>query len=179
MQPYMWPVGQPSGWGQAQRLNLRTDLRRQCIEGTADLADLDPRQDAHGAEVMAMQRLRETAQDRLVGVGRDAVDDQLVARDAECEGRAILEQPFCALGHTGGCGFKGGMPDRVYGVLMKRDRELDEKRAQLPRKNNPVPSGNRFGHVLSSIGRRSNIGRPVRRLAHEIDQLTAYDGRSH
>jgi hypothetical protein len=36
---------------------------------------------------------------------------------------------------------------------VKRDRELDEKCAQLARQNDPLRFGDRFGHVPSSIGK--------------------------
>ena len=93
VQPDVRPACQPP------RAISRRAVARRCststassANGAAHLSAVHAWQDADRAEVMHVQRFRETTQDRLVRVGGDAVDDQLVARDAEGDRRTILEQ---------------------------------------------------------------------------------------
>ena len=100
----------------------RSRLFRQRAQRGREFVGVDARKDADRSEVMPVELLGEAAQDRLVRVGGDAVDDQLVARDAKRKGGTILEQPLGTLGHTGGGGTERGMPGGVHRVLVERDR---------------------------------------------------------
>ena len=97
--------------------------------------------------MMTMQVLCETTEDRLITISRHPVDDQLVAGHAERDRRPSIEQPLRALGKPFGGRSERGVPGRVHGVLVKRDRKLDQKLAQIACKNDPVGLGNGFGHL--------------------------------
>ena len=75
---------------QAERRAV-ADLFGQCQQCAADLVGFDARQNADRAEVMVVQRLGQPTQNRVVRVGGDAIDDELVTRHAERQRRAILE----------------------------------------------------------------------------------------
>ena len=147
MQAQMWPIGQLSRRRQAERSLLRVLLLGQRVQRGRDLIGIDARQNADRAEMMSMQVLCETAEDRLIGISRDAVDDQLVAGHAERDRGPAVEQPLRAFSEP----FRGraerGVPGRIHGVLVERNRKLDQKFAQIASKNDPVGLGNGFGHV--------------------------------
>ena len=65
-----------------------------------------------------MEGVGQTTQDRLVGVGGNALDHQLVPRDAECERLAILEDAFGAPKDSCDSGLERRMPVRVDRVVM-------------------------------------------------------------
>ena len=67
-------------------------LGRQRMERLAQLLRLHAAHDADGADVMAVQGVRETPQHRLIGIRRHAVDDQLAARDAERDLRTVFKE---------------------------------------------------------------------------------------
>ena len=66
-----------------RRTASASDVHRQRTESPMNLACGDAVQDGHRAELTLVQCFRETTQDRLIGIGGDTVDDQLVAGDAK------------------------------------------------------------------------------------------------
>ena len=80
---------------------------------------------------MLMQRFGEPAQDGLVWIGGDAVDDQLVAGDAERQRRAIVKEAFRHGREPRGGRLERGVSTRIDGVLVQRDRQFHQKRGQF------------------------------------------------
>jgi len=101
----------------------------------ADFLRLDAAADADGADVMPVEPFRQSPQDGLIGVGRDAFDDQLTPGHAEGDHRPVLEQPIGTTNDVLDRRPKGRMPAWVHRVSMKRDGQLDEKVAELTRQN--------------------------------------------
>jgi hypothetical protein len=87
---------------------------------------------------MPVERFGQTAQDRLVGIGRGAVDDELPARHPEDERGTRLEEQLGPARDAGDCGPQRRVPARIHGVLLDRDRQLDEELAQIARKGDAL-----------------------------------------
>ena len=98
MQTQMWPIGQLSRTREAEWALLGVVFLGQRVQRGRDLIGLDARQDADRTEMMAMEVLCQTTKDRLIGIGGDAVDDQLIARHAERDCGPTFEQPLGAFG---------------------------------------------------------------------------------
>jgi len=65
--------------------------------------------------------------------GRDALDHQLLPCDAERECGAVFEQEPGAPGHARRRRRERWMTLRIHGVLVERDRELDQEVRQVAR----------------------------------------------
>jgi hypothetical protein len=121
MQTQMWPIGQLSGRRKAEWPPSGVVLLGEGVQRGRDLIGFDARQNADRAEVMSMEVLCQAAEDGLIGIGGDAVDDQLIARHAERDRRPAFEQPFGACRQA----FRGrserGVAGRIHGVLVKRN----------------------------------------------------------
>ncbi len=97
MQPEMRPVLRQRR-AQADGA-LAIGISREEAQGAADFGDVDAVDEADGTEMMAMQAFGEPPQQRLIGIGRIAFDDQLTPGDAKGDERAIDQQPRGAPGH--------------------------------------------------------------------------------
>jgi hypothetical protein len=75
------------------------------------------------------------SQHGLIGVGRDAVHDQLAARNTKGNDRSVLEQPAGTIDDRINNRAERGMPARVHRIPMERDGQLDEELTQLTRQN--------------------------------------------
>ena len=118
--------------------------RRQCVR------DFDSRgslRELHGPEMMPMQTLREIAQHWVVLVCRHSLDDQLLARDAQRERSADLQQRVHATSDARGCTFEQRMPGRINRVLVQSDRKLDQKiRKFLRQRGGGFPNRRKAAH---------------------------------
>ena len=121
-------------------------LAGQRPQGNAHFLRLQAAQHADGAEMMAVQPLGEPAQHRVLGVGRDAFDDQLLPRHAERDQIAVAEQALDVPGDASGRGPEGRMPLRVHRVLVQRDGQLDEELGEVARRGGPRPRRDGVGH---------------------------------
>ena len=92
MQPDVLPGGEPRGVAQAERLAGTVRFDRQRAQHVGHFPRLDAAVERDRAEMVAMQPVRQLAQHRMPGIGGDAFDHQLVARDTEGHGGAVLEQ---------------------------------------------------------------------------------------
>jgi len=88
----------------------------------------------HGAEMVAMQTTGELGKEGVLCVGGDTFDDELLARHAQRERRAFLEQVLGTPGHPRRGGRERGVPLRIHRVLVQRDGQLDKEVGQLSRK---------------------------------------------
>ena len=121
MQTQMWPVGQLSRRRKAEWHLLGVVFLGQGVQRGRDLIGLDARQDADRTEMMAMEILCQTTEDGLIGIGGDAVDDQLIARHAERDRRPVFQQPLGACRQPFGGRSERGVSGRIHGVLVKRN----------------------------------------------------------
>src|SRR6185503_5271012 len=83
MQAHILPRAQPLEWPQSQRLSGALRVDGQGAEQFCDFVDAQTALERHCAEMMAMQPPREIGEQRMLGIGRDALDYELVARDPE------------------------------------------------------------------------------------------------
>ena len=94
---------------------------------------VDAWQDADRTEMMLMQGFGESTQDRLAGIGGDAVDDQLMTRDAKGERRPALQEPRRQFGEPQRRPARatGGRADRwrASGARSRTPRERSSARA--------------------------------------------------
>ena len=78
-----------------------------------------------------MEPSRELREDRMLGVGGDTLDHQLMVGDAEGQRGAIAKQVARAASHRGGGGRERGMALGVHGVLVQGNGQLDEEFTEL------------------------------------------------
>ena len=126
---------QPGSCPPAERQRaVAIGLTRQRAQRDADFGRLQAAQQAHGAEMMAMQPFGEPPQHGLLRVGRHALDDQLMPRDAERDQGAVAHQalgmPRDGLGRRS----ERGVPLRVHRVPVQRDGQLDEEIREVARR---------------------------------------------
>ncbi len=113
----------------------------QCTERLAKFQGVDAGHDADRADVMLVQRVRETTKDGLIGIGRDTIDDQLAARNAEGDVPTIRKELFAAPEDRFNGRNEGRVSGRVHRLAMQGDRELDEELVQVTRQRSPLGSG--------------------------------------
>jgi hypothetical protein len=102
-------------------------------EPSQRLVDFDSREAAKkgdGAYLVAIERLRQAAQQRLRSVGGHTVDDELTPGDAERELRAIIEQMRDVRDQRCDRRLERGMTHRVHPVLVQCDGKLDQELAR-------------------------------------------------
>src|SRR6185436_17428605 len=80
---------------------------------------------------MPMQSLGQPTQDRLVGIRRDAVDDQLSSGDAEYERRSLVKQTSDAAGEASNRRGERRVTPRIHRMLLYCNRQFDQELAQL------------------------------------------------
>jgi hypothetical protein len=85
--------------------------------------------------MVAMQATGELGEEGVLGIGGDAFDDELLAGDAEGEGRTLFEEVLGPAGDTRGRRTQRRMPFRIHRVLVEGNRELNEKIGQLSRES--------------------------------------------
>ena len=83
------------------------------------------------AQMMAMESPREIAQKGVLGIGCNALDDEPVPGNPECQAATLLEQPFEPYCHALGSRPQRRVAAGVHGVLVECDGKLDEKIGQL------------------------------------------------
>ena len=115
---------------------------------------------------------------RVRGVGRDALDDELLAGDAYREHGARDEQRAETARHRLDGRIEEGVAGRIDRVLVERDRELDEEVRQLARQRRGA--GGRLARAtrrsVPREGRRRRRNRRRSRL--RIGHGSASSGRS-
>ena len=126
----MWPLEHPVGAGHSER-TVAIDFGRQRAQRESHFIGLQAPRQADGAEVMAVEPLGQAAEDRMIGVGRDAVDDQLAQSDSEHQDRPRLEQPPGSTRDGGGGGLQRRVPARVHCMLLHGNGELHQEFAQV------------------------------------------------
>jgi hypothetical protein len=119
----------------------RSDLvgfLRKGAERLAHFDDLDAAQDGDRTELMPIQPLRQPAENRLCRIRGYPFDDELTPRDAKGDLRPVGQQ-------TGRAGYNGRsrrlqrrMAVRIHRVLVKSDRELDQKLAERARESDLI-----------------------------------------
>ncbi len=133
MQPQVRPGELRDGLLQTERpVYLR--LSGEGLQRRTEFAWIEPAQDGDGAEMVTMQALGQPAKHRLGLVGGDPLDDELTARHAERDLRAVEEQRRCPRDHRLGRGPEGWMPIGIHAELVERDGELDQELAVFPGK---------------------------------------------
>jgi hypothetical protein len=100
-----------------------------------ELLRLHASSDADSADVMAVESFGQPPEHGLIGVGCDAVHDQLASRNAKGDHRSVLEQAVGTMDDRIDNGAERGMSARIHRISMKRHGQLDEKLAQRTRQN--------------------------------------------
>ncbi len=127
MQPDVLPGAQPLRGTETERLTRALRLDRERTEHIGNLRRADTPVESHGAEMVAVQAPRELGQQRVLGIGSDALDHELLPRYAQREGGPLLQELLGPTRHARGRGSEGGMALRIHGMFVERDRQLDEK----------------------------------------------------
>src|SRR5687768_3268426 len=91
MEPHVRPLTEPPGRLETEWVDALAGFEGKQTDSAADFAALDAGQDADRAEAVLVKDFSESAQDGLVGVRRDAIDDQLMPGDAKGEHRSVVE----------------------------------------------------------------------------------------
>ena len=151
MQPQVRPCETRVDAAQAERPVL-FGIEGQRLQRLADLRRVHAAKERDRAEMMSMEPFGESSEDRLCGIGRNALDDELTARDTKGHLRPIDEQVRRARRDGLSRRFERRVPVRVHAVLVQRDREFDQEIAVLPRQRSAVGTG--------------CVGHPVRRVVH-------------
>ena len=133
MQTNVLPGTQPLWRAETEGFTSALCLDRQRLQHIRDFAGTEAAMKCDGAEMMAVQAAGELGEQRVLRIGRHTLDDELVARHAQGQGGALLEEMLGAARDPRGSGRQRRMPLRIHGVFMERDRELDEKVGQLSR----------------------------------------------
>jgi hypothetical protein len=74
--------------------------------------------DTDRTQVMAMQFFGEPPKDRVLGIGRNTLDDELPTCDTECERRAVFQQALGAPHHRVHCRTEGRVAIGVHRVSL-------------------------------------------------------------
>ena len=155
------PGAQPLRRAQPERLPAALRVHGQRLEDARHLAGLDAAPEGDGAEVVTVQPGGELGQHRVLRIGGDALDHQLLPRDAERECGAVFEQEPGAPGHARGRRRQRGMALRIHGVLVQRDRKLDQEVREVARQRRALTRGGRHeakdtrtGNKLDAQARR-------------------------
>ena len=97
-----------------------------------------------------MQALGEAPQDRLLRIGGDAFDDELVPGHAQRDALAAFKQPFGTAHDGSRRRLKRRMSGRIHRVLVQGDRQIDEELAELARQRGPFRTGCGVAHTLGA-----------------------------
>jgi len=87
-----------------------------------------------------VQSLSQAPQDRLGGISRDTLDDELMPRDAERNRRPILHNSSGLPDHGCRGGRKGWMALGIHDELVQGNREFDQEVAERTRQREPCGS---------------------------------------
>ena len=128
--------------------------RRQRTQRGADLFGLHAARETDGSKVVPVQPLGQATQDRLVGIGGDPLDNQLLTRDAEGKRCAILQQPVRAKGHRRRGWPERWMTARVHCVFVQRYRQLDQEFPEIARQRDTFGLGGRVVHCVEDSIKR-------------------------
>ena len=135
MQSHVVPCAQLLRSAEPERLPGAFRVDRERLEHIHDFAHPQPAVERDGAKVVAMQPSRELRQQRVLRIGRDALDDELLASHTQRQRRALFEQMFGSAGGGRGGGGERRVALRVHRVLVEGNRELDQKIGQLSRES--------------------------------------------
>jgi hypothetical protein len=121
VQPYVGPLGHQS----ARKAGRSTPLGfgGQNADRFAQLVRLDPSHDADRTQVMTMQFFCETPEDRVFGIGGNALDDDLSASHAERKRRTVFEQMPGPTQYSINRRSEGWVTVRVHRMPLERDRQ--------------------------------------------------------
>ena len=109
-------------------------LGGERVQRDAHFGRLEALEQADRTEMMAVEDFGKTTQHRVLGVGRDAFDDQLMPRDAKGNQGAIAQQALHLPRHPLGRGPERGVAQGIHRVLVQRDRQLDQQLGELTRR---------------------------------------------
>ena len=87
----------------------------------------------NGAQVVAVEAAGQFREEGMLGIGGDAFDHELLARDPQREGGSLLQELLRPSCHPGCRGGEQGVPLRIHGVFVQGDRQLNEEIGELPR----------------------------------------------
>jgi hypothetical protein len=84
--------------------------------------------------MVPVKALGELLENRILGIGRDTLDDQLLPRDADGESIPVLDEEQAeTVRYSVDCYVEKRMPGWINGVLVQRDRELEQEISELAR----------------------------------------------
>jgi hypothetical protein len=129
----MGPDGQLPGISDPKRLAGAIGLHRDGAQHVLHFPGFEAAGEGDGPQVVTVQPAGELGEDRVAGIGGDAFDHELIARDAEREGGPVPQQCLTTPHDAGHRRPKRGVPKRIHGVLVERDRELDQEPTQFAR----------------------------------------------
>ena len=160
--------------GCASRDSVRSALRPSgrcsslgsAVRPPSELVELllgHPALESEGGDSLAVQPAGQVAQQRVARLGGDTADDQLVARDADDQPLAPLEQRTRAGGRSGQHPPRGADAQRVHRALVEDDRELDQEVGQVARERGYAHrrwTGRRTGAIRGFLEAQGSGSRP-------------------
>src|SRR5206468_222840 len=86
-----------------------------------------PAMEGDRAQVVTVESAGELRQQGVLRISGNALDHELLPRNAQREGGSFLKELLGPSCHPRGGGGEQGVPLRVHGVLVEGDRQLDEE----------------------------------------------------
>ncbi len=116
-----------------------------------------------------MQPVGEILEDGVPGIGRDALDDQLIARDAQRQLAPLREQRFEPARDALGRRDERRVAAGIHRVLVEGDRELAEEVGQIARQRRALRFRLRRARFF---GRRRSVGLARVRHGRRVEYTT-------
>ncbi len=129
----MRPRAQAFRWPQAQRLVGAVGVDRQCPQHVRHFGGLDAPAKRDSPQVVPVEPPGKVPQHGMLGIGRHPLDDELLARNAQRQGRAVFEQETRSPADGGRGRSEGRMALGVHRVLVQGDRQFDKKIGEVAR----------------------------------------------
>ena len=141
VQPDVIPGAQLLRRAEAEWLPGAFRFHGERLQHVGDFGHTQAAVERHGAEMVAMQTTGELGKEGVLCIGGDAFDDELLARHAQRERRALLEKMLGTARHPSRRRRERRMSLRIHRVLVKRDGQLNEEVGQLSRESRPFRGG--------------------------------------
>ncbi len=105
------------------------------------------------SQLMTMQPVREVAEHRVLRIGRDTFDQQLISGNTKQQSGTLIKQRVEPEGNRIYRRSQQGVTLGIGAVLVQRDGELDQKYRKVARERGALLPGTSGGHIRLDIMR--------------------------